>query len=181
MSVSPYLADESYFLFLSRTIGVLDTNSHSIHSVGRSGIRGIYPVLSLLSHNCIRNTKLQFRRTPPYEAICRWWGAKTSSLRAMFPCMVAVFSLFIIHIFQIHGRSSSGERDFDLLRGVKLHHDGAATLPAWGMELWVHLPKMLGSQRAGGSHLGGEMHQMPTWSVASRREYRMDYYCSSIN
>lgn len=71
MSVSPYLADESYFLFLSRTIGVLDTNSHSIHSVGRSGIRGIYPVLSLLSHNCIRNTKLQFRRTPPYEAICR--------------------------------------------------------------------------------------------------------------
>lgn len=57
-----------------RAIGVLDTNGHHIYDWdggGRCGYRGIFPVVSLLTHNCVRNTKLQFRRRPPYEVTAR--------------------------------------------------------------------------------------------------------------
>ena len=57
-----------------RAIGVLDTNGHHIHDSdggGRCGYRGLFPVVSLVTHNCVRNTKLQFRRKPPYKVTAR--------------------------------------------------------------------------------------------------------------
>ena len=53
---------------IERTMGMIDTNAHAVGN----GIRGIYPTLVLMSHSCIRNAKLQFRPTYPYELTCRY-------------------------------------------------------------------------------------------------------------
>ena len=43
---------------IDRAIGLVSTNAHEIANSGE--LRGIYPIVSLLSHNCVRNVSLKF-------------------------------------------------------------------------------------------------------------------------
>ena len=54
---------------INRAIGVVATN---VHEIPQSGcIRGLFPVLSLLSHDCVRNASLRFEPEAPFRVRCR--------------------------------------------------------------------------------------------------------------
>ena len=52
-----------------RAIGIISTNAHEIPN--SSGIRGIFPIVSLLSHGCVRHSSLRFQPKYPFKAQCR--------------------------------------------------------------------------------------------------------------
>jgi hypothetical protein len=47
--------------------GIVETNGHEIGD----GYRGLFPVVSLLSHSCIANCRQSILKEPPYSASCR--------------------------------------------------------------------------------------------------------------
>ncbi len=50
-----------------RLTGIVETNGHTIGT----GYRGLYPLISLLSHNCIANSRQSMLKEWPYTATCR--------------------------------------------------------------------------------------------------------------
>ena len=58
-----------------RLVDIMDTNCVGISSdssYGYGAIRGVYPILSLLSHSCISNARYILRKTSPYLATIRY-------------------------------------------------------------------------------------------------------------
>ena len=51
---------------VKRAVGVLEVNAYEIESYGNSGIRGLFPLSSLLNHGCIDNCTMVMMTKFPY-------------------------------------------------------------------------------------------------------------------
>ena len=61
------LGEKKSYHDILRTIDLIDTNGIEIFNE----VRAVFPVVSLLSHNCISNARMNLQRKHPYKAVCR--------------------------------------------------------------------------------------------------------------
>jgi hypothetical protein len=65
--LSPDLTEEDIF----RVVGVVDTNAHEISCQSGTDIKGVFPLVSLLNHRCIINTRYIMIKQKPFKNTCR--------------------------------------------------------------------------------------------------------------
>lgn len=53
-------------------VGIVDTNAHEISNRNGIGFRGVFPVVSLMSHQCIVNTRQIMSKEMPFSNTCRY-------------------------------------------------------------------------------------------------------------
>ena len=54
---------------ISRLVGIMDTNSHEIFNRNGYICKGIYPLVSFLSHGCIINARLCIKKEAPFTSV----------------------------------------------------------------------------------------------------------------
>ena len=54
---------------ISRLVGIMDTNSHEIFNRNGYICKGIYPLVSFLSHGCIINARPCIKKEAPFTSV----------------------------------------------------------------------------------------------------------------
>ena len=54
---------------IRRIVGIMDTNSHEIFNRNGVAVKGIYPLVSFLSHSCIINARPRMLREAPFTNV----------------------------------------------------------------------------------------------------------------
>ena len=54
---------------IRRIVGIMDTNSHEIFNRNGIAVKGIYPLVSFLSHSCVINARPRMSREAPFNNI----------------------------------------------------------------------------------------------------------------
>ena len=56
---------------ISRLVGIMDTNSHEIFNRNGYRCKGIYPLVSFLSHGCIINARSIIKKEAPFTSVLK--------------------------------------------------------------------------------------------------------------